>query len=214
MWDPFPSNIGSCVLCFLWPVSKSLIEAKPTSSMILMFGSNINLPIGKNANSAFFSLIHLFMVPFCQIEKMALKSEEEKPPPPSHTLTCGFIPEKPEKVIKHNEDLCRTKWPVSAGERAGKARSWWGRAVGSGIFLWVCKCVSVCVHLTCLWKNPVVGVVSWEYTSSLFHLFHHTSPNQSLTWYSCHFARQPIAGAIGDHVETPETVGSPFVIYI
>lgn len=52
---------------------------------------------------------------------MALKSEEEKLPLISHTLTCGFIPEKPEKVIKHNEDLCRTKWPASAGERAGKA---------------------------------------------------------------------------------------------
>lgn len=62
------------------------------------------------------------MVPFCQIKKnMALKSEEEKLPLISHTLTCGFIPEKPEKVIKHNEDLCRTKWPASAGERAGKA---------------------------------------------------------------------------------------------
>lgn len=211
MWDLFPSSIGSCVLCFLWPVSKSLVEAKPASSMILMFGSNVNLPVGKNANSAFSPPIHLFMVPFCQIKKMALKSEEEKrPPPPSHTLTCGFIPEKPEKVIKDNEDLCRTKWPVSAGERAGKALSSWGRGVVQESSS---ESVCVCVHVTCLWKNPVVGVVSWEYTSSLFHLFHHTSPNQSLTWYSCHFARQPIAGAISDHVDTPETVGSPFVIY-
>lgn len=29
--------------------------------------------------------------------------------PSTNLLTCGFIPVKHEKVIKHNEDLCRTK---------------------------------------------------------------------------------------------------------
>lgn len=147
MWDLFPSNIGSCVLCFLWPVSKSLVEEKPPSSMILMFGSNVNLSIGKDANSAspprphpqFIYLWYLFV----RLKKMALKSEEEKlPPPPSHTLTCGFIPEKPEKVIKHNEDLCRTKWPVSAGERAGKLWASEGE-VWVQESSWVCKRVCV-----------------------------------------------------------------------
>lgn len=73
---------------------------------------------------------------------MALKSGEEPPTPLPHTPTCGFIPEEPEKVIKHNEDLCRTKWAVSAGERAGKALNCGGLQVQESSC--DCVCVSVC----------------------------------------------------------------------
>lgn len=54
---------------------------------------------------------------------MASESGKEKNAPPPSSLTCGFIPVKPEKVIKHNEDLCRTKSHVRAGERARKSLS-------------------------------------------------------------------------------------------
>lgn len=42
-------------------------------------------------------------------------------PPNSHISE--FIPVKPEKIIKYNEDLCKTKWHVRAGERARKKLS-------------------------------------------------------------------------------------------
>lgn len=80
---PF-SNIGSR---FLWSASKSLVESKSTASMILGFGSNVNLTIGKNANSAFSLLIYLWYL-FVRLKngfKIRRGKATISPTPISHT---------------------------------------------------------------------------------------------------------------------------------
>lgn len=120
----------------------NLVKAEQTYSLIFQFSSNINLAM--ESMSILLFVFNWFIVPLWQIKNgFRIRKGKERLPPPS-SLTCGFIPVKPEKVIKHNEDLCRTKSHVRAGERARKSLSQSERererGVHSGIVLLECVC--------------------------------------------------------------------------
>lgn len=133
-----------------------------------------------------------------------------------HSLTCGFIPVKPEEVIKHNEDLCRAIQLVSARKRPSQPQR--GRSVASRLVLLVCVCVRVRVypsrpsHLPAgKSRRPAGRARLAGNTLPLCSICSkHTPPHQSLTRYPC---REPITRRQRRSCGTPEAAGSPFVIY-